>query len=431
MGYILVMTLAGSVLVLCYLIWKGLFPGQYYEKTAYLFLKLCVIFYLVPLVFLKELYRTLLAYLPSLWTGMARAADGLVYTRRDRATMVIGGGEAYYCNRILENRALVVGIWVGGALLFFGWQILRTGYYKRLFMAPPCSVDWEEQEQLPALCREYRIRRRVTLRRCCLERVSFTAGLFRPVIFCSGAGSPWETELLLRHELVHIRRWDMLWNFLTMIVLGLHWYNPLAWTEEEKNAYMRMLILWAKGKTRTPQILFAEKSKKKKAEIEMEKRLDHIMQIGNGKKPNITAAAAMIVCAVLADSLTALAYPDVQVVRISRDSEHYEEFVEGALEDEMVFIPDGTEDPFYIAPDLVLYDEQFVDEAGDIYPVEEIRSYASCNHTYVSGTYAKHELLSDGGCIYTTYRAQRCSKCGNVVLGSVISSQTNHPCPHK
>ncbi|MCB1237202.1 MAG: hypothetical protein KDM91_19210, partial [Verrucomicrobiae bacterium] len=40
-----------------------------------------------------------------------------------------------------------------------------------------------------------------------------------------------DTQLLgvLLHELSHIRRHDVLWNWLAHLVLALHWFNPLVW----------------------------------------------------------------------------------------------------------------------------------------------------------------------------------------------------------
>lgn len=38
-----------------------------------------------------------------------------------------------------------------------------------------------------------------------------------------------EMRGILLHELAHVRRWDLLRNWLTLVVQALHWFNPLVW----------------------------------------------------------------------------------------------------------------------------------------------------------------------------------------------------------
>ena len=41
--------------------------------------------------------------------------------------------------------------------------------------------------------------------------------------------SPSEQEMVLRHELTHLRRKDLTWNALSCLMLATHWFNPLVW----------------------------------------------------------------------------------------------------------------------------------------------------------------------------------------------------------
>lgn len=454
MEYILLTTLSGSCMTLLYLIFMISFRNCNVEKLKYLFLKICMLFYLVPLLFLKKLYQALLAYLPVMRKSTEAAGEGLIYTWSDRATLVTGEGTRYYYNEILQLQVLLIGIWVGGAVICFLYHVIKGWYYRREWMGQSFPEGGEIQEQFQGLCREYRIRRKVTLRTCGQENTSFTMGVFRPVIFCSKTESPLEAELLLRHELVHIRRWDMLWQFLALIVLGLHWFNPFSWVlhwqvrkvreyvcdeeviagrdEEERQVYMRMLILRArKGKRHTVQIAFSKKVGKSKQEKRMEERLNNIMKLRKQNKPWVkTVAAALIAGLTFANSLTAFAYPDVQDVKLIESSENYEEALEGYLEKDTSFFWEDFEDSSDVVIDKVYYDMQFTDEDGNVYPVEEISSHEACDHTYKSGTFAIHDVQSDGGCIYTTYNAQRCTKCGAMLIGSMINRQVNSVCPH-
>ncbi|MCH5344731.1 MAG: M56 family metallopeptidase [Acetatifactor sp.] len=453
MEYILLTTLSGSCITLFYLIFMIGFRECHFEKLRYLFLKICVLFYLVPLLFLKQLYQALLAYFPAIPKSLEPAGEGLIYTWSDRATLVTGDGTGYYYNEILRIQMLLIGIWVGGAVICFLYHVIRSWSYRKELIGQSFVETGESEGLFQGLCGEYHIRRKVTLRICRQENACFTMGVFRPVIFCSKAESPLETELLLRHELVHIRRWDMLWQFLALIALGLHWFNPFAWflhgqikkvreyvcdeevlagrDEEEQKVYMTMLVLRArKEKRHTMQIAFSKKGKRSKQEKRMEERLNNIMKLGKENKPWVKAAAvAVIVGMTFVNSLTAFAYPDVQAVRLIEDSKNYEDRLNGYLEGDMVFAPDELGDPNYDM-EKVYYDVQFIDEEGNVYPVEDISSHEACDHTFVSGTVGEHLRNSTGGCTYTIFKAQRCTKCGGMLIGDMISQTTYVVCPH-
>jgi bla regulator protein BlaR1 len=58
-------------------------------------------------------------------------------------------------------------------------------------------------------------------------------GFFRPCLLLPegllDTLEPREARLVLLHELVHIRRRDVLVNWISIVALALHWFNPLAW----------------------------------------------------------------------------------------------------------------------------------------------------------------------------------------------------------
>jgi|GEM_PF-6430539 len=61
----------------------------------------------------------------------------------------------------------------------------------------------------------------------------FVAGIVRPrIVMPHGlidSSSEAELEPLILHELVHVRRWDILVNWIQVVLQLLHWYNPLVW----------------------------------------------------------------------------------------------------------------------------------------------------------------------------------------------------------
>ncbi len=54
-------------------------------------------------------------------------------------------------------------------------------------------------------------------------------GILKPIIALSRDKSEQELEVILLHELTHYRYKDYLLTYVQLIVLSLHWFNPLVW----------------------------------------------------------------------------------------------------------------------------------------------------------------------------------------------------------
>jgi len=54
-------------------------------------------------------------------------------------------------------------------------------------------------------------------------------GIFRPKIMLPGYFKEENMEFILRHEEVHIKRFDNLWRVVAVVICCLHWFNPFAW----------------------------------------------------------------------------------------------------------------------------------------------------------------------------------------------------------
>lgn len=85
-----------------------------------------------------------------------------------------------------------------------------------------------ETALLDRLREELGVRRPVALRRSESAPGPLALGLFRPVIVLPAGQSQVDT-LVLRHELTHIRRWDVAYKLVLSLACWLNWFNPLVW----------------------------------------------------------------------------------------------------------------------------------------------------------------------------------------------------------
>ena len=67
--------------------------------------------------------------------------------------------------------------------------------------------------------------------------VPITVGIRRRRIFLPAAAVNWSADqvrMVLKHELAHVLRRDVLWQLVTSIVTSLFWFQPLAWWAERQ-----------------------------------------------------------------------------------------------------------------------------------------------------------------------------------------------------
>ena len=120
---------------------------------------------------------------------------------------------------------------------------------------------------------------------------------------------------ILRHELTHYRRFDLLYKWVTTAVLAAHWFNPLAWfirrelnracemscdemllrsmNKDEKQSYGNTLLLMA-ASTALPPAVIATSFATEKRNLK-----ERLVQIMNYKKSGTRLLAAVLSVALL------------------------------------------------------------------------------------------------------------------------------------
>jgi beta-lactamase regulating signal transducer with metallopeptidase domain len=127
----------------------------------------------------------------------------------------------------------LVGLWGAGVLLLSlralgGWALVQRLRRSGLRTAPP-AID----EALVRLVGVLRISAPVRLYESALVQVPTAIGWLRPIILLPASAltglSATQIEMILAHELAHIRRADYLVNLLQTAVETLLFYHPAVW----------------------------------------------------------------------------------------------------------------------------------------------------------------------------------------------------------
>lgn len=438
MNYIFTMALSGSSLFLVYGFLRLVLYGRMSEKWYYRLLKVTALYFLIPLPYLKKLYVNFL----DTWQKGALHVQGKVYYQEDWIIFV--NDNFLKLNNTLKIQGAILSMWVLGVLLVgLGFLVL---YFRRRKILKTCyKMDVPEGEVLfrKQMCQCYDIHADVQFMYYS-KNSPFTIGFRRPIVFYDYKASSEIKEMLLAHELIHIKRIDTLWHLVSILVVAMHWYNPLAWwfkyeleeiceyscdeqvvwdkDEAYRKRYAGIILKYAteqKGEALT--VGFAKPAKEVKRR--MKKVLDKTKKL-----PKIAATMIMAVVVAL-NSLTVFAYEDVKVAR--GDIFEDEVFEEG----DFAFIPAGEElvwkNPDYVENYVLHYDTQFVDIEGNVYEIQEdVEVCATCVHNYVEGMLQRHVKYSDGSCKVYFYNALRCTKCGDVTDEEYVNAVTYDVCVH-
>ena len=458
MEYLLIMSLSGSTMTALCVVFGRIMRDRCPARLQYLLLKAAVLYYLVPLPFLKSWYDSIAGFV--LAKGQMKAAQ--VSLKWGNYAIQVNG--RVYPNTHLKIQIIVGAVWLLVSLGLFLSELMD--YFrasKRIRNYMDAAMTKEDCELSEELREQYGIRRKVYVYQSGTEEKTMTFGVFKPVILCGRELGSTETDLLLRHELMHIRRWDTLWKMLRQLAFFLHWWNPFMWilynqmerisecacdeaviqgmTKTEIKRYLRLLISESSmekpgcGSRLRCGMEFSSEARR------LQERMENVMK---KKRYNRTIVGIMLAVLVFANSMTVFAYGDV--AHEGMEGEVSRQEIDKMLDAEMSqFIPKHFEasqasdsDVLGIIPAGIdfRYEEQFIDVDGNVYPILNTQDdmspvpYWGCNHDYVAGTKVLHKSLDNGGCRVTLYSAQKCSKCDFVLIGEQINEITYAKCPH-
>ncbi len=124
-------------------------------------------------------------------------------------------------------------LWIIGTPATFALLALGIVGTRRLRRASRPLNDGPITALSQSLASSLKITRRVTIAVCDRVATPVLVGIVRPIILLPPAAltgwSPEEIEMVLLHELAHVRRWDNLINLLQRIIESLLFFHPAVW----------------------------------------------------------------------------------------------------------------------------------------------------------------------------------------------------------
>ena len=435
MSIVFTMVLSGNSLFLLFLIVNRIKKDFFSLKEKYPLLKLSLLLTLVPVAYIKD-------KISYLYDVHLRSRFPDTFTIDGDLPLIVLVDEIPRRNTAYVRNETVFFVWLGVALAIGCFYVYRYVKIRKFILSSTQKMEAGEAYQILERIREQlKIRRRIRLNVTEVQISPFTIGIFSPVVVAPVFKDSRQMELVLLHELYHIKRLDILFIMLRFVFLGLYWFNPLAhmlsvWMDdiceltcdeavtghlnrEERPEYGMMIIDMASMETVSSQFhvaLFSDNKSK------LKERIDYIMK-GDGRKNKaaVFLALGLAVCS----GIPVYAYEGTQMIRA--DEETAEFLLREGTNRTVRFLEEGEEE----LVDYIVYDKQFVDEDGNIYNLENPVAYGECtNHVFKSGKIQEHERNSDGNCTVKNYSAEICAVCSCAKKGTRISENEYNPCRH-
>lgn len=376
--------------------------------------------------------------------------------------------------REIGNLANVISmVWFVGVILYLIIQIIIWGYFR--------CIIWNNREQIIdyTWCHDFqKIYNEIgitdkqigffsapNINQPCVIGV-FQQSILIPRYLIQKLNED-EINMVLTHELTHIRKKDVFTKITMFILCSLNWFNPLLyilrnslyeWIEIScdeditvtmdisfKRAYVNMLIKLNEeaSNERLKPYLFSAITY-----LSAGKNLKHLKQRIGGimKVEKKTARIAKMI--ILAGTFCAMAcgtafakevdFPMNSVfsnhvkvmdetefiIEEVEDVDYYNEYIEfdgNAFKENTDFV--------FVADPSVTY--EIIYAAGTVgMVVEPTDSDARHLHTYKNVNVKEHTKHSDGSCTIVTYAGKQCTSCGTTLVGDVISTTDYAVCTH-
>lgn len=432
------MSFSGAVVLFMYHLLKALFGNSLSFSHQYLLLKICMCFFLLPIPLLSGIFQDWIHWL---FPGSAIVMDPPDVWRSDTWNVIYDTPDGYVHPGFPPAVILLFSVWVLLMLVIFISHIRK--YRNLRMLSRELAIAPEEvQNTVERLRKELRIRRKITVFSLNDPTTPFCYGLFKPKIVVSSSFAVEKEEMILQHELQHIKSFDYITQFMGLFILALHFFNPAAYllfydinklrefacdenvlagrTREQRIHYRELLY-------DSITVLPAPVATSPFGQSPFDSMKERFTMMKQPRKTKLAVLAACLLTTVFFGSLSVSAYEAPRIEEIvsgdlcTGPSEHMYTFEKSSG------YMDPNEEYFRQA------DVFYIDEYGNVcFDLGEssISAQSLCTHHYTPITLYSHTKNGTGGCTYKVYSAWKCKKCGNITDKTLVSSTTYTKCPH-
>ena len=449
----IMISISGSITALILYIFKNFIFRHTSAGFTSVIYKAAMISFILPLFFFKDVDSFIVQFI-----------------KYSPLVIVKGGSPEEKFYRMLINSGfakIVTIIWFAGLMAYLAVKLAAYIRLRRC-IKNECYInkDREWNITLERLCEKLDIKTKgINLMYCKYLCQPCVTGIYKHYIlipeYLRGTLSEKEIEIILTHELTHVKKRDTAAKTIIFVLSSLNWFNPIMhklkddmyeWMEctrdeqiteskssEYKRVYADTLIKLNEAESvyrENDGVLYFGKNRN----IELLKnRIKTIM--GEKRKSNVLLKAVILAGAYCVMFYSAVAAYDMDTLvmntfssdlNMMREEEItysdpntdysklvYYDFDESFMQNAVDYVPDETAECF------IVYEDGTTEKAERVTKAEEKH-----DNIYEKVNIDKHSKHSDGSCTLKAYAAKKCTICGKIVMGEMIC-KTNFPkCPH-
>ena len=223
---LLQMSFAGAVMILAIIVIRTLTINLLPKKTFGVLWGIAVVRLLLPL----SLPSVLSVY--SLLSEYTSVIDAVKGSQAVLALQTETPGQITTIHNNLSSTINTVSMWtvIWAIGLLISAMVFAIAYWK-------CQQEFQtslpvNNDFITKWLNTHQQKRTISIRQSSRFSAPLTYGILRPVILVP-TSTEWENtaslQYVLAHEYVHIRCFDSIKKFALIIVLCVHWFNPLVW----------------------------------------------------------------------------------------------------------------------------------------------------------------------------------------------------------
>ena len=136
---------------------------------------------------------------------------------------------AFISGKFDITRFLMI-LWLAGVFFLIVSYLITYGLFRKKIKRW-CSVVQQQNvlDVFTTVCQEMKIHRQIPLMTCKLVRSPMVIGIFKQILLLPDMTfSSRQLKMILYHELVHVRRRDILYKCLIFTARIVHWFNPFV-----------------------------------------------------------------------------------------------------------------------------------------------------------------------------------------------------------
>ena len=304
-----------SALALIYMACSPLLRKRYSDKWLYYAWLIIILGLIIP--FRPQLGTAFFNVEVTTVTPQVFAAGEapVYFTAAAALPPVESGGVLTAATLDVSWQQIAAAVWAAGVLLFMAFHGIQ--HYRFMKMTDRWREKIADEDILSALeslKEKMGIKKQIPLYLCPTAGSPMMVGLIKPLILLPTTYlSQNELCFILKHELVHYKRKDLLYKYLLFAAMALHWFNPVVYLiskavnvlceascdsevvrdtdEEARLSYSETIISVVRYKSRLRTALSTNFYGGKKG---MKNRISSIMDIRNKKAGAVIAGSIMV-----------------------------------------------------------------------------------------------------------------------------------------